>query len=148
MPDRFLKKLFQIGKRGIGVGVGLEIGDEIIPGVFGGDALSGRLNLFGDGSAARFGKIAGSAVAAEDAAAGSQRSVPVGAGHAAVQGEAVEFFSELIPDESIERIIGPSVRIERGFCAVHAVPPFCEIGDEFYHSIRSRRGEWCRREVL
>ena len=55
-----------------------------------------RFDLFGHGGVSRLCKIAGTAVAAENAAARSQRTVPVGTGHAAVERQLVDFLPELV----------------------------------------------------
>ena len=90
------KERAQIGDGGVGVGIGLKVGN--VWAVLGHFSLHPRLgspDLFFQALASGGGKIPGSALAAENAAAVSEGSVPVGAGHAAVQGQFVDLFSEL-----------------------------------------------------
>ena len=77
---------------GVGVGVGLEVGDVAAAPKFGGDAGFGLGDLLLQRQVCRRGEVAGAAGGAEDTASVAQRPVSVGTGHAAVQGELVELF--------------------------------------------------------
>ena len=96
MGDCFGKKRLQIGDRRIGICVGLEICDIFSTLYFICDTRLCRFDLFGHGGVSRLCKIAGTAVAAENAAARSQRTVPVGTGHAAVERQLVDFLPKLV----------------------------------------------------
>lgn len=59
-------------------------------------------------------KIAGTACAAENAAAPSKGPVPVGASHAAVQGQLVKLFSKSLLQIPAERVEGKAAPLEFG----------------------------------
>lgn len=106
MVQGFPVDAFQVVCGGVGVGVGLEIGDVAGGRTFGFQGADACLDLVGDGEGGITGKFAGAAGAAEDAAPGSQGSVPVGAGAADIQGELVELFAEAGLYGFVEGIVG------------------------------------------
>ena len=81
---------------GVGVCICLKIGDIFTHRPFPCQTSFPILNLLSDREQRACGKFPGTAAAAEDAAAVSYAAVTVGAGHAAVQREAVYLFSKTI----------------------------------------------------
>ena len=99
------KKLFQILHRGVGVGVGLKIGDELFRTGLPPEPSLRPLELLRNAPAAALGKVPGAARGAEDAPAGADRPVPVGAGHPSVQGQLVDLLPESLPEIPVQGII-------------------------------------------
>ena len=86
---RFGKRLsvngIQVGGRSVGIGIGLKISDIAAAGLFATKELLAGCQLLPDGKGASGSEIPAAACAAENAAAGIQRPVPVGAGKACIQ---------------------------------------------------------------
>ena len=85
-------QLPQLFHRGIGVGKGLEIGDIFSVSVLAADPSFGPFQLKDNGFRTALGKLA--AAGAENTAPASQRSVPVGTGETAVQGQLIHLTAE------------------------------------------------------
>ena len=128
----------QVGDGGVGVGVGLEVGN--VPG-------RSRAKLMADSGCSMFnlavyilsktgllhfrvdfrgelrvrsreqrlGKFSGTSGAAENTAPGTQGTVPVGAGHAAVQGNFVDFGAKMLLHFVIQGVIWLFVPGHGGF---------------------------------
>ena len=107
--DGFHKNRFQVIYGRIGIRECLKICDERPDRPLSAHCLLPAGELFGDGEGRRAGKITGSLRTAEDAAAGPDMPVPVGAGHPAVQSDFVDFFSKCIFQVSVECIPAPAV---------------------------------------
>ena len=104
----FCEDLFQPGHGRIGVCKRLEICDVRMHRTLCQQILftRGELLCYGEGSIP--GKIAGAFCTAENAAACSDVSVPVGARHSAVQCDLVYLFSKHVPEAAVQGIVAPS----------------------------------------
>ena len=120
MKNSCSKKLAQIGNRGIGIGIGLEIGNIGAGGGthFPADAGNGKINLSVDGlfrhascALQRYGEISGTACAAEDTAASSNGAVPIGTGHAAFQSDFIYLGAKTAFHFIIKRVVGFSIPV-------------------------------------
>ena len=95
VDDRFKEGLEAL-HWGVGVGVGLEVGDVAAAPKFGGNAGFGLGDLLLQRQVCRRGEVAGAAGGAEDTASVAQRPVSVGTGHAAVERQLVDFLPKLV----------------------------------------------------
>ena len=92
----FRENPFQIICGGIRVGVRLKICNKFADRALLADQFFLGLDLLCDRQGGRGCKVSGTASAAEDAAAVSDCAVAVGAGHPAVQGETIYFFTKTV----------------------------------------------------